>query len=356
MRTRTLLPGGTRLVSKLFATVVAAALIGPLGTVSVASGATRPIAPTTVHSTRTSVPVADAIVQPSAAGAARPASIVSSTACTANACDLWAKAGTYAIPGTAASVPIWGYASTSSGTAGLPGPTLIVTAGSPVTIHLHNVDLPNPTSLSISEAAMIPDTTGVTTGGDKVYTLTAMPPGTYLYEAGLTPDGPRQAAMGLYGALIVRPASGACGVAANCYTDATTPFDDEGLLVLSEIDPAFNQATLGGTPFNLSYFAPKYWLINGKAYPQTDPIATDVGHTVLLRYVNAGLVHHSMSLLGLHEVLAAADSHLAAHPETVVADTIPAGSTVDAFTTIAASAVPAGTQYALFDGATTMAS
>ena len=103
MRTRTLLPGGARLASKLFATVVAATLIGPLGTVSVASGANRPIASTIIDTTRTSVSAPGAPVRHPAAGVVRPASIVTSTACTANACDLWAKAGTYAIPGTTAS-------------------------------------------------------------------------------------------------------------------------------------------------------------------------------------------------------------------------------------------------------------
>ncbi len=41
--------------------------------------------------------------------------------------------------------------------------------------------------------------------------------------------------------------------------------------------------------FDMTAFAPKYWLINGKGYPNTDSIATAAGNTVLLRYVNAGL-------------------------------------------------------------------
>ena len=31
-----------------------------------------------------------------------------------------------------------------------------------------------------------------------------------------------------------------------------------------------------------------YWLINGKAYPDTAPITATAGQRVLLRYVNAG--------------------------------------------------------------------
>ena len=43
--------------------------------------------------------------------------------------------------------------------------------------------------------------------------------------------------MGLYGALVVRPAT-----AGQAYDDAATAFDDEAVLVLSEIDPALNNA------------------------------------------------------------------------------------------------------------------
>ena len=34
-------------------------------------------------------------------------------------------------------------------------------------------------------------------------------------------------------------------------------------------------------------YAPRYWLINGQAYPDTAEIDTIAGNTVLLRYVNA---------------------------------------------------------------------
>ena len=54
---------------------------------------------------------------------------------------------------------------------------------------------------------MVPDQTGVAAGGGTTsYTFTAGAPGTYLYEAGLIPGSQYQVAMGLYGALVVRPA------------------------------------------------------------------------------------------------------------------------------------------------------
>ncbi|MEB0014969.1 multicopper oxidase domain-containing protein, partial [Glaciimonas sp. Cout2] len=81
---------------------------------------------------------------------------------------------------------------------------------------------------------MVPDRVGAAPGASTSYTFTASRPGTYLYEAGLVPNGQHQVAMGLYGALIVRPA-----ISGQAY-DATTAFDDEAVLVISEIDPALN--------------------------------------------------------------------------------------------------------------------
>ena len=134
---------------------------------------------------------------------------------------------------------------------------------------------------------------------------------------------------------------------ANCAYDAATAYDDEALLVLSEVDPAFNAAP---TTYDIGRFEPKYWLINGKAYPSTDPIPTDVNHKVLLRYVNAGLVHHSMSLSGLHQTIYGVGGNRATNPQRVVAQTIPTGGTLDAIVTMPASA-PANSKYALFEAA-----
>src|SRR5262245_32207911 len=60
--------------------------------------------------------------------------------------------------------------------------------------------------------------------------------GTYLYGSG--GDGGRQQAMGLYGALIVRPST-----AGRAYESAATAYDVEAPLVLSAVDPAFNNAS-----------------------------------------------------------------------------------------------------------------
>ena len=303
---------------------LAASLIGPLGT---------------------AMPVVASPARPAAARAAAPAAPgpVTGTNCSPT-CDLYAKVGTATMP-NAASVPIWGYAGSGTGSAGLPGPLLIVNQGDAVAITLHNVDLPSATSLMIAGQPGAPDTTGVTAGNSKTYSFAsgALQPGTYLYEAGLTADGPRQVAMGLYGALIVRPT----GAPLQAYASPTTAFADEAVLVLSEVDPAFNAAP---ATYDMTAFAPKYWLINGKGYPNTDSIGTVAGNAVLLRYVNAGLQTHSMSLLGLHQTIIATDGQPATNQSSVVAQTVPPGGTLDTIVSVPGTA-PNGTQYAVFEAA-----
>ena len=68
------------------------------------------------------------------------------------------------------------------------------------------------------------------------YTFTAGEPGTYLYESGTDPQ--KQVQMGLYGALIVRPALGA----SYAYNDPQTQFSKEYLVLLNEIDPDLHRA------------------------------------------------------------------------------------------------------------------
>ena len=254
--------------------------------------------------------------------------------------DLWAKAGTLAMAdGT--TVNIWGYAANSGDAAQLPGPTLVACAGDNITINLHNVDIPNATSLAVhGQAGFAADRVGVTsTDPAKSYAFTARA-GTFVYQAGLTPDGSMQAALGLYGALVVYPANG------QAY-DANSTFDAEQLVLMSEVDPALNG--VAPAPVNISFdmgdYSPKYWLINGKSYPQTDPISVTAGNRVLLRYANAGFEEHSMSLLGLNQSVIATNGYLSPYAHGVVAETVPPGSTMDTLVTM-----PAGGQYPLYDG------
>lgn len=392
--------------------------------------------------------------------------------------DLCATSGTSS--GSASispAVPVYGYASgacTATALTGPGGPVISVMVDDVVTVNLQNA-LAVPSGLVFIGQSMVPDTSGAPAAaagvpGNKSYTFTASKPGTYLYQAAPIVGAEYQAAMGLYGALIVRPnvafaaaaisvsrtdaaaqvtlagaaevtdpavlasdvgsAVSGTGVAtgttitavvegvsftmSNPATadgtgvvitrtdagaivsaasttvqdaaalasdvgssvagtgilagstitsvvagtsfemsqaaqpaayDADTIVHEEAVLVLSEIDPALNSSA-APEGFDMRNYAPKYFLINGKVYPDTAEIASATGHKVLLRYVNAGAKHHSMGLLGLRQNFIAKDARaLPTAAVSVTAETLAPGQTGDALATIPASAG----KFALYD-------
>lgn len=255
-------------------------------------------------------------------------------------CHVWAKTGTLLLP-DGVTVPIWGFADSQNNAATLPGPTIIAHVGETLQVVLHNTLLTETISLDFpGQAGFTPDFDGIGAGNTITYSLALANPGTFAYEAGLTQHGPRQVAMGLFGALIVRPAT-----PGQAYDDPTTAFDDEVLVVLSEIDPALNTDPYG---FSLTQFAPRYWLINGLAYPQTAEIITMASNRVLLRYLNAGLEVQTMGLLGLRQQIIGSDGLQFTHPYTCVAEMLASGQTVDAIATIPNQA-PVNTRYAFYN-------
>jgi hypothetical protein len=255
--------------------------------------------------------------------------------------ELYAVSGSATLPG--GSVTVWGYNSTGAPATQPGGDPIIVNQGDTVVIRLHN-QLAQATGLLFQGQAMVPDTVGVGPLGTKTYTFTASLPGTFLYEAGLLHNAEHQVAMGLHGALIVRPAT-----AGQAYDSATTAYTKEAVLVLSEIDPALNNAT-DPAAFDMRNFAPRYFLINGKVYPNTAAIPAVPGDKVLLRYVNAGAQHHSMAVLGLRQAFVAKDaSLLPTGAQSVAAETLAAGQTGDAIATVPATAAD-GSKFAVYDG------
>lgn len=256
--------------------------------------------------------------------------------------DLCAKTGTLTVAGS--TVPVWGYVVKPAGVAcanapaaSVPGPALEVDEDATVTIRLHNA-LGEPSSIVFpGQQGIVPDLTGVGPGSTRDYTITASEPGTYLYESGRS--SARQVAMGLHGALVVRPA-----VAGQAYGPGTG-FDSEALLVLSEVDPALNAAP---ATFDMRAYKPRFWLINGKAFPQTDMIDAAAGDRLLLRWLNAGDTHQTMTLLGAHQRVLAKDGAPERNPYDAVAETVAAGQTVDAIARVPAGAA-SGTKLPLYN-------
>jgi len=254
---------------------------------------------------------------------------------------LYAKTGTATLFGST-SVPIWGFSPSAAGASGIPGPVLEAHVGDCVQVTLYNVNIPESTSLLFQGQQMVPDTTGVAAGGSRAYTFSPASPGTFLYEAGLVSNSQHQVAMGLYGALIVRPS-----IAGQAYDDPSTAYTKELVMVLSELDTALNTS---GTPaaFDMRNYNPKYFLINGKAHPGTVPFTVAAADKVLLRYVNAGIQAHSMGTLGLTQTILAQDGVPYPHTHMVSAETIASGQTLDTIATIPVSA-PAGSKFAVHD-------
>ncbi len=237
------------------------------------------------------------------------------------------------------SIYAWGY--TGSGQQfQLPGPVLCVASGARVTVVLHN-RLPEPVSLTFpgqsdvtadglpAEPQLDPGGNLVSltpaapaTSGTVTYAFTAGTPGTYLYESGT--DVTKQRQMGLYGALVVRPAADAGK--ANDRADSAFDTGREFLLVLSEIDPALHSAVERRRAFDYRTVKARYFLINGRSMPDTlapnfaswlpsQPYGALVhlepfqpgDRPALIRYLNAGSVNYPFHPHGNNETVITRD-------------------------------------------------
>src|SRR2546421_2318591 len=229
------------------------------------------------------------------------------------------------------SVYSWGYGCTTAPAAGtfvpampsvtpfcntmqVPGPTLVVTEGQAVSVTLTN-NLPTSAgntsilfpgfNVSASGGVQGLLTTEAAPGGTVTYTFTASSPGTRAYYSGT--QGDLQVEMGLYGAIIVLPASvpavctnglpttqpggnaaaqAAWGesdfrLAASAYDHPDTCYDREYLFQFSEMDPNIHNQALAqvtacgaigapaGCHLNVQTepYHPVYYMINGRSMP-----------------------------------------------------------------------------------------
>jgi hypothetical protein len=186
------------------------------------------------------------------------------------------------------------------------------------------------------------------------YTVHADTLGTSVFQPGTNASAPRQVASGLVGTLIVTPVG-----CPSCAYDETH-YADEAIVATTDLDAEFAASP---TTFDMSYFgqprdvddAPRrvYHLINGRSFPDTDVIDARAGDSVLVRYVNAGVIDKSMGLLGLRQVLLARNASRYTDPQTLIAPLVGPGETADVAVTVPAGA-PAGQRYSLVDQARQM--
>ncbi|MGZ8174691.1 MULTISPECIES: multicopper oxidase domain-containing protein [Methylobacter] len=195
---------------------------------------------------------------------------------------------------------MWGY-SVQGQSFQHPGPVLCVNQGDTVTITLTNnlpekvsIMFPGQTDVLANGVPAQPEftasrATSLTTTapaqannipGVVQYSFVANQPGTYIYESGTNPQ--KQVRMGLFGTLIVRP-TGTGGGSDHLYNRADSRFttsdnsagagnwDEEFLALLSEIDPYQHWAVEANPAanFNFNNYKPRYWLINGRGFPDS---------------------------------------------------------------------------------------
>jgi FtsP/CotA-like multicopper oxidase with cupredoxin domain len=251
----------------------------------------------------------------------------------------------------------------------IPGPTLVVTEGNPVTVNLTN-NLPTAagnTSILFPgfQVATSGGVTGLLTqeaapGGTVTYTFTAGSPGTRAYYSGT--QGDLQVEMGLYGAIIVLPKTidPACttGLAAKnllaeghwgesdfrlapaAYDHAKSCYDREYLFQFSEMDQSIHRqaetqvlargnCTAGAAGCSLQVptepYHPTYFLINGRSMP--DDMDSNYapeyphqpyngnphmhpGEQVLLRVIGQGRWQHPFHEHGNHVRILGRDGNL----------------------------------------------
>lgn len=166
----------------------------------------------------------------------------------------------------------------------VPGPVMRVTEGEKfrldftntlpedTVVHFHGPSLPN-------SMDGVPDVTQATVKpGEKFsYQFVAKPAGTFMYHT--HHNSAVQEPKGLYGLFIIEPKDGGKQV----------EYDQEIFQVLSEIEG--------------------YFVINGKAFPATEPVEAKVGEKILVRLVNLGQMPHPMHLHGHPFKIVATDGY-----------------------------------------------
>ncbi|MBA2679145.1 MAG: multicopper oxidase domain-containing protein [Ktedonobacteraceae bacterium] len=205
----------------------------------------------------------------------------------------------------------FGYTDDLHGHAKIPGPVLTVTEGDMVNLTLVNDEDPTNTKFNAGgdgyalaiDGFGLADRGPVKMGQRYTYHFIAARAGTYWYHCRV--NAIQHLQMGLYGAFIVQSAADASSAYPN-----TPLFNKQYTFVLSEMDSVEHQQEYdilhkGGPALNWNNYQPDYFLMNGRAYPDTmmdpaDSINGTLGQTVLVRLINAGSEVHMMHTHGFH--------------------------------------------------------
>lgn len=289
--------------------------------------------------------------------------------------DLCVDEGTITMPG-GTPVTVWGFGQDDGAgncVVSVPGPELTVPSGDstlqinltnnltePVSLHILGQTLANNTGPTFTTAGTGHDAglnrvmsfthEAAANGGTATYIWNNFRPGTYLLQSGTNPA--KQVQMGLYAVVKKDFADG------SAYD--SQPYDTEATVVFHDIDPVIHQAIVEGRyganpvdPNNMNnipssvFREPRYFLINGAAYPDTGTVLPAVGanQRVLIRFVNAGLVTHVPQIPSHYLTLVAEDGNPYTYPRQSYGFELAPAKTMDV---IFESAVEGS--FAVYDG------
>lgn len=284
--------------------------------------------------------------------------------------ELWVDENVVIKPYEGKEIWGFGFSQDPDEPATVPGPEIRVTQGDTVrvtlttpnsafpghTMHWHGVDVP---WSSDGVPFVTQDIAGTNEEKSVTYEFVAKQPGTYWYHC--VAAFPVDADHGMFGALIVEPQD----------PEADLPYDREETLIFHEMDSQWLSASgwainpnmdpdPGQLPSNpvdavdsvkhqaravsdaagfvagdatgeyltsegpRDYYpewSPRYephydtFMINGKSYPDTDPVEIKEGETLRMRLINAGQLHKSIHLHGHHVLVTHIDGYPLDNPQ-----------------------------------------
>jgi len=205
----------------------------------------------------------------------------------------------------------------------VPGPTLRVTEGDrvritvtnelsePTSVHWHGLHLPyqQDGAAPLNQPLIQP-------GETRVYDFMASHAGTFMYHPHGLGTEAEQIDKGLYGVFVIDPQKAA----------GQPRFDAEYTLMLNGW--VADMPAMAGHGAAGDYNA---WSINGKLYPQTEPIRVQKGQRIRLRLLNLSNGQHPMHIHGHDLIVMAQDGEPLSVPQRVNTLNISPGQTFDAY-------------------------
>lgn len=212
----------------------------------------------------------------------------------------------------------------------------------PHTVHLHGMHVATQVDGFPELSFAVPHEKSAT------YCFLAERPGTFMYHCHV--EASEHVQMGMYGALVVYPSERSlreAGVkiphgATNrnfAYNSKHCFYEKDYVILLSDFDSTWHDAVYTQTDFNPVDFKPDWWLVNGRAFPDTltthpvtgyeSYVRVTSGQKFLLRMINMGYQVVPWHIHGWMFEVCGKDAHERRHGDMGFTQTIGSGETWD---------------------------